>query len=275
MSGFLVRFAMLITPAVPTAASQWLNIGIFASGLGILISLVDFILSPKQKKRIENFIDNITLLLDYTKTLDWLQRWLKASRRASIAAVFFGIVSVLLAIGTLIAVEWIMWSDSPWWELVGVGIFTLVAWSWQWEFVVKAYKHIGEPIIEDLATNTSYGSLIGGYIVVVFGGAAFLGIGALLLYIVADIAADWSFTIRFWIGLAGNFVLGMFLCWLGIIVDGIATMIGALIVFLLRVVVDAARWLMWRVSTYPKGPLTATLTLIGAGLMVVKMLQSK
>jgi hypothetical protein len=262
---------MLIT----TAASHWLDIGIFASSLGILISLLDFILTSKQKKRIEYFIDNITLLLDYTKTLDWLQRWLKASRRASIAAVFFGIISVLLALGILVAVEWAMWSDSPWWMLVGVGILTLLFWGWQWGFVVKAYEHVGEPLIEALATASSYGSLIGGYVAVIFGGVLVLGLCALILYLVAEITANWWSPIKFWVGLGGNFVFGMFLCWLGIIVDGIATMIGALIVFVLRTVVDAARWLMWRVSTYPKGPLAATLTLVGAVLAVIKLLQSK
>jgi hypothetical protein len=159
--------------------------------------------------------------------------------------------------------------------LVGVGILTLWLWGWQWGYVVKAYEHVGEPIVEALAEAGSYGSLIGGYAAVIFGGALVLGICAGILYAVAGMTENWWSFIKLWIGLAGNFVFGMFLCWLGIIVDGTVTMIGALIVFVLRTAVDAARWLMWRVSTYPKGPLTATLTLIGAVLAIVKLLQPK
>jgi hypothetical protein len=77
------------------------------------------------------------------------------------------------------------------------------------------------------------------------------------------------------IGLAGNFLLGMTVSWIGTIIDGIATMIGAFIVFVLRILVDSARWLMWRISNYPKGPLTATLTLVGAIFAVIKIFISK
>jgi hypothetical protein len=255
--------------------SHWLNIGIFVACFGIFVSLADFVLTPKKKKTIETFIDNITLRLDYTKTLDWLQRWLKASRRASIATAFFVIISVAAALAVLIALEWLLWDETPWWMLIGIGIYVTIGWLMQWGWVAKAYEKVGVPIIEALATADSYSSLIGDYLAVIFGGALVLGLCVLLLYGIASVTEHWWSPIKFVIGLGGNFVLGLVLCWLGIILDGIATMIGALIVLVLRSIVDAARWLMWRISSYPKGPLTATLTLIGAILAIIKMLESK
>jgi hypothetical protein len=235
----------------------------------------DFLLTKDQKKKIEDFIETVTLRLDYTRTLDWLQRWLKASRRASIAAIFFGVITVIAAIGVVAAVVFVLWGGLPWWAITGISIVALLLWQWQWGYVIKAYETVGEPIIESLANSPSYGSLIGGYLLVIFGGGLVLVICVLLLIGVHYISQNWGFFLRIWLGLAGNFVFGMVICWIGIIIDGIATMIGAFIVFICRIVVDSARWVMWRIASYPKGPLTGTLTLIGAVLAVIKMFSSK
>jgi hypothetical protein len=178
-------------------------------------------------------------------------------------------------LGILIAVEWALWDGSPWWMLIGIGIVTLWVWDWSWQYVAKAYEVVGVPIVKSLAESESYGSLIGGYLVVIFGGAVLLTICLLILLGVSYLTENWWFAIRVGIGLAGNFVFGMIMCWIGIIIDGIITMTGALVVFVLRTIVDTARWVMWRISSYPKGPLTATLTLIGAVLAVIKMFGSK
>jgi hypothetical protein len=254
--------------------NRWLNIGITSACFGIFVSLSDFFLTSARKKKLEDFIDTITLRLDYTRTLDWLQRWLKASRRASIAAIFFAVVSVVAALVFLIAVEWEFWEDFSWWELIGIGIIALIVWIWQWGYVEKAYESVGDPIVEWLAASDSYGSLIGGYLLVIFGGGLLLGLCFLALYGVAYLAENWSI-VRMWRGIGGNFVFGLMLCWIGIIIDGIVTMIGALVVFVLRTIVDSARWIMWRISNYPKGPLTATLTVVGAVLATVKIFISK
>ncbi len=144
--------------------NHWLNAAIVIACIGILISLSDFILSPTQKKKVDNFIDGLTLRLDYTKTLDWLQRWLRASRRASIVEIFFGIVSVVSTLAVIVAVEWLLWDDTPWWMLIGVGFITLFFWVWQWGYVSKAYEKVGVPIIAWLAARDSYRSLVEAYL---------------------------------------------------------------------------------------------------------------
>jgi hypothetical protein len=53
------------------------------------------------------------------------------------------------------------------------------------------------------------------------------------------------------------------------------TIIGAFFVFIARIVVESARWVTWRISNYPKGAFTATLTLIGAALAAVKLFTGK
>lgn len=82
-----------------------LNVGIFAAGFGIFVSLSDFIISPKLKKRIEQFIDEITLRLDYTKTIDWLQKWLRTSRRISIAKGFVRVSNLVWVVGMIAYLE--------------------------------------------------------------------------------------------------------------------------------------------------------------------------
>ncbi len=67
----------------------------------------------------------------------------------------------------------------------------------------------------------------------------------------------------------------MTVCWIGIIVDGVATLVGAFVVLLARIAVGGAKWMMWRISNYPKGPLTAVLTLIGAVLAIIKIFTGK
>ena len=195
---------------------RWLNIGIILACFGIFVSVSDFLLTKDQKKKIEDFIETVTLRLDYTRTLDWLQRWLKASRRASIAAIFFGVITVIAAIGVVAAVVFVLWGGLPWWAITGISIVALLLWQWQWGYVIKAYETVGEPIIESLANSPSYGSLIGGYLLVIFGGGLVLVICVLLLIGVHYISQNWGFFLRIWLGLAGNFVFGMVICWIEI-----------------------------------------------------------
>jgi hypothetical protein len=63
-------------------------------------------MSIQQKKKIEDFIDTITLRLSYTKTPDWLQSWLKATRRAEIVDLFFVLVGFGGGLAFLVFVEW-------------------------------------------------------------------------------------------------------------------------------------------------------------------------
>ena len=100
-------------------------------------------------------------------------------------------------------------------------------------------------------------------------------VAAAFLLIVDILIGDSEGVPPFEAWLVASFVLGMFLCWIGIVIDGVATIIGAFFVFILRTFVDAGRWIMWRISNYPKGPLTATLTLIGAILAVARILTTR
>ena len=261
--------------ATAPSLNHWLNAGIIAAAMVILISLSDFILNPAQKKRIENFIDALTLRLDYTKTLDWLQRWLKASRRAKIVEVLFGLVTVASTLGVVVLTEWTLWDDSPWWLLVLAGGGAIFLWAWQWQYVAKAYEKVGIPIVNYLADSDDYYSLIGGYAQVIFGGGLVLALCTLAMYALYFVVEHWWVFFRIMFRLGASFVFGMILCWIGIIIDGIVTLLGACLVYVARTVVDAARRLMWRISTYPKGPLTATLTLIGAVLAIIKLVAGK
>lgn len=136
--------------------STALDIGIIAACFGIFVSISDFVISLEQKKKLDIFIDGLTLRLNYTRTFDWLQRWLKATRRASIASAVFTTITVLLALIVLTTVEWALWAHSNWWKLIVVGTITMMVWSWQWSYVSKAYDTVGVPVIDWLASATSY-----------------------------------------------------------------------------------------------------------------------
>jgi len=251
------------------------NFGILASGVGILISLSDFIISKERKKRIEEAIDTITLRLDYTKTLDWLQRWLKASRRAELADGIFALISGVLGIGIFILIVWVLWDDGPWWLSIICGIVGLMIWAWQWGYVEKGYKAFAPDIIKSLANANSYMELVVEYFWIILLGSLLLALCFAILIGVGYFVEGWGSFSRYLVGMGGNFTLGMAICWFCVIIDGVVTMFGALIVLVLRSLVDAARWIMWRISSYPKGPLAGVLTLVGAILAVVKLLVVK
>lgn len=251
------------SPAIWAHTNRLLDLGIIAAGFGIFVSLTDFFLTSEQKKRAEDFIDNLTLRLDYTKTLDWLQKWLHASRRASVVKKVFIVFAV--SVGILISIFVIEYLS--WWNLVWIVPLTPITWI----FVTGMYKRFGVPIIEWLADCDSYGELISNYLVVILGGGVALSAFAVAVFLLAEEPEGGSYK-PVQVIMFASIVLGLVLCWFGIVIDGLVTMIGALILFILRMFVDAARWVMWRISNYPKGPLTATLTLIGAILAVAKIL---
>jgi hypothetical protein len=58
-------------------------------------------------------------------------------------------------------------------------------------------------------------------------------------------------------------------------VDGLLTYLGAVVVVVLRVVIAVARFIMWRIAIFPKGPTAAVATLMSAAILVAKFIMHK
>jgi hypothetical protein len=246
-----------------------LNIGIVASCFGIFVSLSDFILSPKAKERIEGFIDELTLRLDYTKTIDWLQNWLRTTRRMAIARGVVKVLTVLLDVGIFVFAEMQVPSDLPKeWKLLWRICIVLV-------FVVIGFRQTKRPQIDPklfklLAEAPSYSVLFRLYFKnfiaasVIFLLLSFMS----AVYLRGGSLRGTSFWVLFYTAVVG-------IIWISLIADITVTLVVALGLFIARYSIEGLKWLIWKISSYPKGPLTATLTLVGASLAVLKMFIGK
>jgi hypothetical protein len=70
-------------------------------------------------------------------------------------------------------------------------------------------------------------------------------------------------------------LFGVFLIWSILFLDGLFTLLGALLVQASRIVVYASRAVMWRIASYPKGPLAAVVLIFGFFLGIARVFLSK
>jgi hypothetical protein len=90
------------------------------------VSLTDFFLLPAQKKRLEGWVDEITLRLSFINTAGLLQRWLRASRRAQIGVILFGILTCAAIFIPPVWVGIMIFSDGFSWIGLGLVLLTFV-----------------------------------------------------------------------------------------------------------------------------------------------------
>lgn len=251
-----------------------LNIGIVAACFGMFVSLSDFIISPKAKKRLEEFIDELTLRLDYTKTIDWLQNWLRTTRRMSIAMGVSRVLSILFLAAFVFYVEMLIPSFLPegWKRLLRICLLVFFAVSY---YKSKKKLKLDPKIFKWLAEATSYPMLIKRYFAVMIAGGGVLIFMSFMsaFYLRGGLASLNNVNpLAFWVV---YFTALLWIYWIALIADGTITLIVAVGIFIARYSIEGSKWLMWRISTYPKGPLTATLTLAGASLAILKLVISK
>ncbi len=128
-------------------ANRFLDIGILLAVVTIILNLIDFFMTAEQRKRVGKFLDDLTVLLDAPKTLDWLMRWLQATRRAAIVRRVFSGARKFIAAIIFGGVSWHYFGEAG---LVGAAIMGLLPaafWLWEWSYVAKAYTSIGMPVI--------------------------------------------------------------------------------------------------------------------------------
>jgi hypothetical protein len=228
--------------------------------LNQIVSLADLIILPEQKKRIDQWCEDVTLRLNYVRAIEWYQRWLRATRRAHIAELLFilsGLVVYVVAIGGL-ALEVRNNFD---WESMGLLVLASVGILAGWSFVSKIFFAISRPVLNILSKASSFIEFIITYALFMAVGLFVVFIGIWFLYITGYSDALAGNRASTTVHIVGLFVFALVATWVLIFADGIVTLVGVCFVWLAHVGVVTARAIMWRVARYPKGPFAA-LTLI-------------
>jgi hypothetical protein len=247
-----------------------LDVAIVIAALTQAVSLADLILLPRQKARFETWIDGVTIWLDDLKTASFHQRWLRASRHAKLGEILFGCVTFIAVIGVPGYLAYLIFkSGFTWRGLVLVfGLFVIQAWCWAQS--IKVFEFIGEEVFIALAGAKNMRAFVFAFLALALVGlVAVLGIGAVFYWALSyiEFGSFWHRVLQF----LGNFYVGLVVTWVIVILDGAITLSIAAFVWPLRFAIATGRWFMWRVSSYPKGPLAALILFFGAVLAVARV----
>lgn len=235
------------------------------------VSLTDLFLSAKQKKRIEGWCDEITLRLSYLKTIEWLQRWLTASRRANVAGVLFWVVGAVAILAPPALILYALFADG-FWLAVGLAVLYLILQGWSWGIVSKVFESVSTKVFDILGKIRGIWRFILVYISFMLSGAVIVILAGIVLGSIIEFLGwderDPPFYFRYALFYVGNLYVGLIVTWVLLFIDGLFTLIGAALVWVASLLVAVARGFMWRVAGYPKGPLAA-LTLVAGSILAI------
>ena len=127
---------------------------------------------------------------------------------------------------------------------------------------------VGQPIVDIMANVKTLPQYAIRYFAVMIGGALALAIIGFVYVSVFDLDVAKPSARETFIGYIYG---GVVLTYLGLILDGVITFLGAAAVCAARWGIAIAAGTMWRVSLYPKGPLAAVSALILAFLAVLRI----
>lgn len=264
------RSARRLIPA--PSVKRILDVAILVAVVAQAISLTDFLLLPSQKKRVESWCEDVTLRLEFLNTAGFLQRWLLASRRARIGEWIFKVITATAIWGPTIYVGYIEFSDGFQWKDVGLVILTNISQGIWWLLTLASFSTIGSGVFNYLDTQQTVTKFVLAYVAMAGGLLCFIvGAGALIYWQRHLIEAGGFLGFA----IAGNLYIALIVTWLVIFLDGVVTLVIAASIWPLRLLIVAARWFMWRVSSYPKGPLAALIACTGVGLAIVRVLLEK
>jgi hypothetical protein len=235
-----------------------------------VLSLTDFFLLPAQKKKLETKLDDLTLRLSYVNTARWLQRWLQASRRARLSEKFFGGFSLLVLLAYLIVMVAALISDGFRWAKLAVVILGVLSFMFPLFYMSKVFDSVGQRVISSLAGARTIAAFVIRYL-----GYAFLGLlliaGCWPMLSEARASIPQNVFARSLLGMAGSFYLGLVGTWLAIFLDGVLTLTVAALLLPCRLMIQFFGAFMWRVSSYPKGPVAAITAIIVGILAVIRL----
>jgi hypothetical protein len=248
--------------------SHLLNSAILLAILAQTVSLGDLILLPEQKKRLEQWCDGLTLKLDVINTAGFLRRWLRASRRAQMAEIFFGIVATIAVLSPAVVMGFWVYPSEGFLFAIGLAFLVIVLQGWAWSLAYKVFNGIGKQVIRELSLVDSIPGFLMLYLILAaLGLLVIAGLGWLVLWSIPRLLGTiWFMVLKFSL----NFYIGLIVTWIAIFLDGVITLTVAMLIWPFRLVIVIARAFMWRVSSYPKGPLAALILFVGAFLTVIR-----
>jgi hypothetical protein len=249
-----------------------LDIGLVLAVVTNLAALTDFLLLPEQRARFNRMCDTLTLRLSFINTATWLRRWMVASRRANITLIVFLAYAAcaLPAVTYDYAVEAFAGGFS-WRALARVAGFCAFMAGILAYFAVVVIK-VSRVILPRLAANPSVLRFVTRFLASAAAGIAIIFALAFPLAWFQDSSANRGL-LHLVLVLLIITVGGLMMTWICLFIDGLITLGVALIVaFPVRTIIRLAQAIMWRISSYPKGPLSAVLAVMTAVLGVVRYL---
>ena len=180
---------------------QILNASLVLLVLGLGALLIDFIIPPTVKKTIDDCIETISLRLSYVVTIDWLRGWLRATRRAKIVDVVFGILEVLTFLVFVVVLSVDFFEDHPFLAIPGGLIVGAIATEAAWFPVDIALKEIGKPMMQTLSECDSLGEFTFHYFGAMIVGLIVLACGLGLTFLIGGmISPGLARIFGFWFG---------------------------------------------------------------------------
>lgn len=249
--------------------SRTLEGAILLAVLTQIVSLTDFLLLPAQKQRFEDWCNDITKRLSFVNTATWFQRWISTSRRAQIWKTLFWLVSIaaILWVPTLMTIH-LFTVGFNWWA-VGEIYTIFIAESFVWAAVATVFGKLGTKLFGALSRNQTTSTFVYRYLLIATAGFAVIALTGVAFYWISGLLGNNLFSKG-----ASSYALivyvGVIVTWVLFFLDGLITLLIAILLWPARLFVILARWFMLRVSSYPKGPLAALTTIVGAVLAVVR-----
>ena len=260
-----------VLPDMKHLLSRTLDGAILLTVLTQILSLTDFFLLPAQKKRFEDWCNNITSRLSFVNTATWLQRWICTSRRAQIGKILFWFVSIAAILGVPILMTTDLFSAGFNWWAVGSMYSFFVLQCFAWVTVARVFDKLGTELFGALSRIQTTSAFVYRYLLIATAGFAVIALTGAVFYWIGRLLGNNVFSVLA-LFYAGSVYIGLIVTWLLFFLDGLITLLIAILVWPARLFVILAQWFMRRVSSYPKGPLAALTAIVAAVLAVVRFI---
>ena len=258
----------------PTQLTHAINIA-FVIGLSVVaLSLVDFLLTKRQKEYVEGYIYRASQRVVDIRMVTWLRSWMQTARRARIVEASLAIIMGLGLLAILGFGGYALLTDFSWSSL-GMVAALLFLWGLTGSILQRVFDTVGKAALELLAGCETVRDFVITYIFIEVVGLVALGL--------------WAGAVYWWLGpdrldtgqvptfirYIGNWVGAFALIWVLTFIDGALTLIGASVITCLKLIMYIVQFVVWRIVVFPKGPLAAIVLLITAALGVLKVFVAK
>jgi hypothetical protein len=246
-----------------------LDLAVAVALVGAAAPLLEIFLPKPIRDRINAACYRLTDRLHDIRPAEFLQRWLRTSRRAHLGHVLFGIFTLIAIVAPPVVVGIWAFSDGFDWRSVELVLLVLFVQVLGWSQSTKVFDRIGSFVSKRLEQTQTLDSFLRTYVVFAMGGVVLIAATGVVAYWLRGFFTYGSFGFRVF-QFAMNFYVGLVVTWIVMFLDGVLTLAVAALIVPLRALIAAARWFMRCVSAYSRGPLAALVTVFVTLLSALK-----